>query len=88
MSKYSDWKRTKIDDIVQICIKWNNREISGDASMFKIFKINKEYILSEINPKNNKKKCGFCGRHLTNTISYCSNQCKWADRSKGEGEKK
>ena len=74
---------TKIDEVVKVCVEWNNKKITSREAMFRIFKINQKYILSEINPKQSKKKCLFCGKKLPEgNISYCDNSCKYADKKK------
>ena len=79
-------EKNKIDKIVEICIDWNNRKITAKEAMFKIYDINKEYILSEVNPKREVigfKKCKFCQKNLPmNRISYCNKDCMNKDGGK------
>ena len=73
-------KKTKIDEIVEVCIQWNARKITAYEAMMKIFKINQKYILSKLNPKNSPKRCKFCGKELRGTITFCNNECKYNDK--------
>ncbi len=73
--------KTKIDEIVKICINWNNKKINAKESMLKIFKINQKYILSELNAKDNPRKCKWCGNKLPpNRITYCNKDCMNNDK--------
>ena len=76
-------EKLKVQDIVNACIDWNNRKITAEDAMVKIFKTNQNYILSKLNAKNNPRKCGWCGKRLPeSSTTYCDKQCMIYDRRK------
>ncbi len=75
-------EKTKIDEIVKVCIEWNNRKMSHKEAMLRIYKINQKYILSELGVKKGQKKCKWCGKHLPlGRLTYCDKEHMNNDRS-------
>lgn len=70
-------EKEKIQIIIELWIKWNKKQITGDKLALEFGKQFKRECMKAWEENHTKKrKCKFCGKPLTEKqLSFCSREC-------------
>ncbi len=69
-------RKTRHDSTVDICMLWNERKITAEEAISKIYKLYENSVLERLDPDKVVRKCPWCFNKLPkHRTTYCNKEC-------------